>query len=1376
MLSHPCRSLRQWLNDHRGRKNKPRDPVYEATQQVTEPLRPSDNPRASSVSLATNADNLPSSGSHAVVNDSSSTTVEIEPAIPVEVADDADDANPDIDDKSPIWSRSVRHFTKTQPKLFGMMKEDLESFGQRSVDDWDTWLNNHRKVSNNAWLRRCKAYLPSFKVVKSLAMSLSNLDPHKLAPLVTTGVFVAIELCFESFDPSAQDKAMSVMLKVKVLIDKWADAEIDLQGLRGRFLGSDENLKRIDRIEKKLEVLYIDSLNLIVSVYKAGKTRRSRAASSLILEPAEWDLAYQRLNDKDTDCSYLKGKVELETKQQEANFVILDLIRDRSKDPEPGHQSVKEKTGINNPESIAGNWFLETDAFNSWLSGVRHGETQSQCFWLKGSMGTGKTTLICRILSHYENQPIPGVRLVPYYCFASGTSNESKAPKHETIIRALCCRLAWNSDGGVAQPARDLYNSTRGRDVSFTVTSTWEPLLKDLIVTSKTTIIFVIDALDECKSMEQYNRLLRFLGGLPLTPRGPYFLISSRPHVCVGDHLKPFIHLDAANQKAEHDMKTFITNQLDSKNNKTWAKSIFFNSEGGYRRRLENALFENAGGMFRWVEIWLGVFFPANGKPIRQQKHAGDLLTELEQTKTLDRFAEVHRSESDDNEHKWKYELRPAYQRLWDINGDEQYRALQISAFKVVMGAFESLTPLQLLQAVCLANLHTTLELDELEGLYCNFLKVDNEGCLNFEHHSAKIFLSEMKKEGSDELMFSETECHRALADISINAIEQPEHSIWGDSGINLVDSDICTKTILSNLESRFTVSWSEFSDEPFRELYKQAKKTGISQLSQYLLSYWILHCKRRPKDNQFTRRLIHPSKDLEHWILNSAYLRYKADGYSVKANYNQPFLPDDALILSTHGMETVISVSSLLLMIILGVSPFNPDAETEPTLLAGLGDHVTLSNMLGRVSLHIACASGNNDIVTQLLRFRQTKTGSSTYLLKETDKVGRVPMHYADNEDVLKTLLQYESTNRPVQHLHSELLEKQDKFGDMPLVEMIGRCSDEYLEWILENYSLATVTLERVLQKVIELDKMNIINYILRYEGNIRYSDDFGNTPLTEETTASDMQRLKCVPDRCELLENEPRQGIPSLNKSKASRNLIEQGTRLEISDVTLKEALGPAASRGRVEMAKLLLNKGADPNASRGKYGGALGVAACWNNVEMAQLLLDKGADPNASGGYYESPLGTAASRGHVDIAQLLLDKGADPNASGGYHDSPLATAACRGHVDMAQLLLDKGADPNALGDKYGSALGAAANHGKVEMAQFLLDKGADVNLIGGIYGTPLGNAINSWLDTRLDMIQLLLSRGADIELLSEKDRQNYSNILDEDEDKFSTNLDNE
>jgi len=51
---------------------------------------------------------------------------------------------------------------------------------------------------------------------------------------------------------------------------------------------------------------------------------------------------------------------------------------------------------------------------------------------------------------------------------------------------------------------------------------------------------------------------------------------------------------------------------------------------------------------------------------------------------------------------------------------------------------------------------------------------------------------------------------------------------------------------------------------------------------------------------------------------------------------------------------------------------------------------------------------------------------------------------------------------------------------------------------------------------------------------------------------------------------------------------------------------------------------------------------------------MLLDKGADVNASGRPYGSALQAAAAKGEEKIMGMLLDKGADVNTPGGLYGS--------------------------------------------------------------------------------------------------------------------------
>ena len=86
-------------------------------------------------------------------------------------------------------------------------------------------------------------------------------------------------------------------------------------------------------------------------------------------------------------------------------------------------------------------------------------------------------------------------------------------------------------------------------------------------------------------------------------------------------------------------------------------------------------------------------------------------------------------------------------------------------------------------------------------------------------------------------------------------------------------------------------------------------------------------------------------------------------------------------------------------------------------------------------------------------------------------------------------------------------------------------------------------------------------------------------------------------------------------------------------------------AARTGDVESAKLLLNRGADPNDSLPDGTSALVLAAHSGQRNVAALLLNKGADPNAIGSGYTA-LHAAVLRSDLNLVKDLLAHKADPN----------------------------------------------------------------------------------------------------------------------------------
>ena len=90
-----------------------------------------------------------------------------------------------------------------------------------------------------------------------------------------------------------------------------------------------------------------------------------------------------------------------------------------------------------------------------------------------------------------------------------------------------------------------------------------------------------------------------------------------------------------------------------------------------------------------------------------------------------------------------------------------------------------------------------------------------------------------------------------------------------------------------------------------------------------------------------------------------------------------------------------------------------------------------------------------------------------------------------------------------------------------------------------------------------------------------------------------------------------------------------------------------------------------------------------------DVAELLIDRGAEVNATNDDDWTALTIAAIDGHRDVVELLIDRGADVNATDGQGQTALMFAANKGHRDVVELLIDRGADVNVTDDQGQTAL---------------------------------------------------------------------------------------
>ena len=216
----------------------------------------------------------------------------------------------------------------------------------------------------------------------------------------------------------------------------------------------------------------------------------------------------------------------------------------------------------------------------------------------------------------------------------------------------------------------------------------------------------------------------------------------------------------------------------------------------------------------------------------------------------------------------------------------------------------------------------------------------------------------------------------------------------------------------------------------------------------------------------------------------------------------------------------------------------------------------------------------------------------------------------------------------------------------------------------------------------------------------------------------------------------------------------------------------------RNAVLVATTLLDRGAEPDALAGMYGGRCTTmsllvsssppAEAGVQVPLVHVLVDHGAAVEPAGsGDWTSPLSTALAFGFREAAEALVQRGARvaslPAAAGlgrleearlflpaaGPEDRhrALALAAQLGRADVVRLLLDAGEDPDRYNPKghhhHSTPLHQATWSGHVDVVRLLVERGARLDMRDTIYdGTPLG-----WAEygRRDDVAAYLRSRGA-------------------------------
>ena len=413
------------------------------------------------------------------------------------------------------------------------------------------------------------------------------------------------------------------------------------------------------------------------------------------------------------------------------------------------------------------------------------------------------------------------------------------------------------------------------------------------------------------------------------------------------------------------------------------------------------------------------------------------------------------------------------------------------------------------------------------------------------------------------------------------------------------------------------------------------------------------------------------------------------------------------------HRMFQFVSVASRPLHVseLADLLAFNFEAESEsiPEFYEEWRLEDPVEAVLSTCSTLLAIVDDQGSPIIQFSHFSVKEFLTSTRLSKATESKSRyhvsmTPAHTLAARACFGILL----------HLDKDVT--TDSLKDLPLAEYAAE------HWVDHTrFKDVSRKVEDGMKQLFDPNKLHLATCVWIYDPTVPTSKRRNETPLPLPQTTLHYAAFWGLHPIVDFLITKHSQDV-------CSRDSTDNATPLHL-----------ASEIGRIDTARMLIERGADLAAQNKDGETPLHLAVRKGEVDVARMLFECGADITARNKDGETPLHLASQKGEEEIARMLIERGADLTAQNKNGETPLHLALQKREVDVARMFIKRGADLTAQNKDGETPLHLASRNGEVDVVRMLIERGADLTTQNEYGEAPIHLALQMG---EVDIVRILLS----------------------------------